>query len=226
MVTISTTMAANQAAQFQMIMQHQQQQRMMYGGGYPSYPPTWNQNNWNLNNAVVGHHGFLGLEATRGFAVDLNGDGRYNRGQDGVLAMDLNRDGRVDRREIEESRKLINSVGGNFDLNGDGRVSLCERFQGRGYQNRAREMGLDADGDGRISSWEFAQSGGRVLKDHNRDGNFQPWEQHSPFNFPTPGFGRGRLNGIDPFWGTTNTTQTGWGWGPPVPPWGPRPYGY
>lgn len=219
------TQFANQAAQMQMYAYQQQQMQMLQGGCFPQQnqwgPPqnTWNQNNYNLTNAAVGSHGFLNSQTTNGFALDTNGSGRYEAGQDGVLAMDLNRDGRISPQEIEKSRNLLNAFNGNFDINGDGRTTPCEQMQGRGMQGRARQM-LDPTGDGRISAGEFANAGGRVLVDQNRDGKFQPWENSSPFNFPQPGFGRGRLNGIDPFWGSSNITRSQPNWGPPVPPWG------
>lgn len=186
----------------------------------PPQPWNWNQGHENLENATVGRHGFLGLNRTKGYGVDLNGDGRYTPGRDGVLAMDLNRDGRITPDEIEASRARLKAMGGNYDLNGDGRVTICERLQGSQYQREMQRY--DTDGDGRLSGSEFARAGGRVLIDHNRDGRFQPWEQHSPFGFPTGGFGQGRINYIDPFCGHTSVNHQPWGGNP----WGPRPWGF
>jgi hypothetical protein len=199
-----------------------------YGGCYPQPPQcpgpwgrpapwNWNQGHGNLPNAQVGHHGFLGLGNTQGFALDTNNDGRYTRGRDGVLAMDLNRDGRVTPDEIQGSRQRLNALGGNFDLNGDGRTTICERAKGASYQREMRRY--DCDGDGRLNGAEFARAGGRVLVDRNRDGHFQMGEQHSPFNFPTGGFGRGSLNYVDPFRGHSSVNHQGNPWGPC--PWGP-----
>jgi len=178
-------------------------------------PRNWNQNTGNLSNANVGNHGFLGLNNTKGFGLDTNNDGRYTRGRDGVLAMDLNRDGRVTPDEIQGSRARLNAMGGNFDINGDGRTTVCERAQGASYQREMQRY--DSNGDGRLSGGEFANAGGRVLVDSNRDGKFQSWEQNSPFNFPTGGFGHGRLNYVDPFSGGSSVTQSG--------PWGHSPWG-
>lgn len=211
--------SANQAALFQMQMHDMQMRQRMYNGcgcGPSPWPPGpfgpyggYNSGHGNLPYAHVGNHGFFGLQPTQGYGLDLNNNGRYDRGQDGVLAFDLNRDGRVTPDEIEQSRQRLNSFGGNYDQNGDGHVSFCERLSGRRQQ---REMqGLDLDGDGRLSAYELARGGGRVLVDGNRDGRFQPWEQHSPFNFPTPGFGRGSINQVDPFWGGTSVHNHGWG---------------
>ncbi|MFN8610548.1 MAG: EF-hand domain-containing protein [Vulcanimicrobiota bacterium] len=184
-------------------------------------PWGWNENRGNLENATVGRHGFLGLERTRGYAVDLNGDGRYTPGRDAVLAMDLNRDGRVTPDEIEKSREMLQAMGGNFDFNHDGQVTICERLKGEAYQRQMRQY--DSNGDGRLDAGEFARAGGRVLVDSNRDGRFQDWEQHSPFNFPTGGFGRGSLNYIDPFFGRTSFNERSPWCGSPWGPWGQNP---
>lgn len=185
------------------------------------WPGPWgrNQNYENLENANVGRHGFLGLEGTNGYALDRNRDGRYTPGRDAVLAMDLNRDGRVTPEEIEQSRERLQAMGGNYDFNKDGQTSICERLKGQGYQREMQRY--DTNGDGRLDAGEFARAGGRVLVDSNRDGRFQDHEQHSPFNFPTGGFGRGRINYIDPFCGNTSVNERS-PWSPS--PWGPSPW--
>ena len=183
-------------------------------------PWGWNQERDNLENATVGRHGFLGLERTKGYAVDMNRDGRYTPGRDAVLAMDLNRDGRITPDEIEKSREKLQAMGGNYDFNHDGQVSICERMKGQGYQREMQRY--DTDGDGRLDAGEFARAGGRVLVDSNRDGKFQDWEQHSPFNFPTGGFGRGRINYIDPFCGGGTSVSERSPWSPS--PWNPGPW--
>ena len=76
-----------------------------------------------LDGAVVGHRpGFFGCRPVRGYGLDLNNNGRYDRGQDGVLAFDFNRDGRLDKKELTKSREMLRAFGGNCDLNGDGNV--------------------------------------------------------------------------------------------------------
>ena len=110
-------------------------------------------------------------------------------------------------------------MGGNYDFNKDGNTTICERAKGQSYQ---REMSrYDTNHDGSLNGGEFARAGGRVLVDSNRDGKFQQWEQHSPFNFPTGGFGRGSLNYVDPFCNTNNINHQAGPWGPS--PWGPGP---
>ena len=207
----------NQQAMDQQILINQMRRAQFAQGGCqgpgfpPQQPPYWQQGHGNLPYAQVQNGGFLGLQNQGGYATDLNNNGRYDAGQDAVLAMDLNRDGRVDRNEIEGSRRRLMSMGGNYDFNGDGNVGLFERMQGGAYSREMRSR--DQDGDGRLSQWEFAQAGGRVLKDQNRDGNFQPWEQHSPYNFPTPGFGRGSVGTIDPYQNFTGVNHRGNVWG-------------
>lgn len=205
---------ANQAAMFQMMAADQQNRlaAMRCGCGPSPWGPGpfgphggYNTGHGNLPHANVGHHGFF--QRTEGYGLDLNNNGRYDRGQDGVLAFDLNRDGRITPQEIEGSRERLMSMGGNFDHDGNGNVSICERMKGQGQQREMR--GKDLDGDGRLSAWEIQAGGGRVLMDHNRDGRFQPWEQHSPFNFPTPGFGRGGLNVVDPFFNGSSVHHHG-----------------
>jgi len=206
-----------QAMDQQMLINQMRRAQFAQGGcqgpGFfpPQQPPYWQQGHGNLPYAQVQNGGFLGLQNQGGYATDLNNNGRYDAGQDAVLAMDLNRDGRVDRNEIEGSRRRLMSMGGNFDFNGDGKVGLFERMQGGTMSREMRSR--DQDGDGRLSQWEFAQAGGRVMTDQNRDGNFQPWEQHSPFNFPTPGFGRGSVGTIDPFQNFTGVNHRGNVWG-------------
>ena len=185
----------------------------------PCYPPQRGQNelNWNLPNATVGQHGFLGLQDTKGFALDLNGSGRYERGRDGVLAFDINRDGRTTPQEIEQSRNMLNSFGGNYDKNGDGRVTPCERAQGRATQDRVSQQ-YDLNHNGVLENFELARGGAHVLVDSNRDGKTQNWEQHSVYNFPVPGQGRGRLDFVDPYAGVNGVNvQQPWFYGP-------RPY--
>lgn len=204
--------AANAAVIAQMALQ-QQQQGYWGGCGCPQPVPI-NTGHGNLPDATVGSQPgcwFFPRE-TRGYGLDLNNNGRYDAGQDGVLAFDLNRDGRITNEEIEASRDRLKAFGGNYDFNNDGQVSFCERIKGQGL--RQQMQGMDQDGDGRLSGWELQQGGGRVLVDRNRDGQFQPWESYSPNNFPTPGFGRGRINFVDPSWNYTSVNH-GWGWARP-----------
>lgn len=193
-----------------------------YGGGCGCQPPgggyNYQQGHGNLPYARVGDPNFFGFGGQQGYAVDLNNNGRYDRGRDGVLAMDLNRDGNVSKEEIEGSRRRLMSMGGNYDFNGDGNVGLFERLQGGSLRREMQQY--DQNRDGQLQPWEFSRAGGRTLVDGNHDGKFQPWEQHSPYNFPTPGFGRGSVGNINPYWGSTTVNHQPGGYGGGVP-WNP-----
>lgn len=177
--------------------------------GFYSYPTGQG----NIADANVGQTGFWPFsQSTEGYALDLNHNGQYDRGTDGVIGFDLNHDGRVDNKEVEASNKRLKAFGGNYDLNADGHVTPCEKFQGKQYQNEMK--GMDFNHDGRLSAQELSAGGGRVLIDHDRNGQFSPWEQYSPYAYPTPGFGVGSIGYVDPQAGYTQGWNSGWGWGP------------
>lgn len=180
--------------------------RSPWGPRCPRNHPTWHQN---LPDSPVGQHGWWCPHTTQGYGIDLNGNGRYDRGQDGVLAFDLDHDGRIEDREIQESNQRLKAFGGNYDLNDDGKVTFCERMKAERY---AQEMQhLDANQDGALDANELARGGGSICIDQNRDGHVQPWEQHSPYSFPTPGFGRGSIGYVDPRCNDTRVDHWGRG---------------
>lgn len=189
---------ANIMAQQQLL--NNQYWAMQQGGqmaGYAPRPyagPSWSQG---LPDSPVGQqNGLFFPQQNRGYGIDLNHSGGYERGRDGVVAFDLNHDGKIDDKEIQDSNERLKAFGGNFDLNGNGKVTLCERIKGGQYQ---REMqGKDLNHDGKLDANELAQAGGRICIDRNRDGHTDPSEQYSPFNFPTGGFGRGSIGYVDP----------------------------
>ena len=189
------------------------QNRGCWGGGWrpsPVYRPV-NSNHGNLDGAVVGrrHWFWGGGSPVRGYGVDLNNNGRYDRGQDGVLAFDFNRDGKLGRKEVTRSREMLRAFGGCDDINGNGKVSFSEKNKARKY--RARMQRMDLNRDGKLSTHELARGGARVGVDHNRNGKFGRHETYSPYNIPTPGFGRGRLNFVDPSRGYSQVNH-GWAW--------------
>ena len=152
-----------------------------------------------------------------GYVLDLNRNGRYDRGRDGVLAFDMNRDGRIDRNDINSTNNMMKAATGNYDLNGDGRTTLSERIQGR--RLRGAYARLDRNRDGRLSSHEIAAGGGQVWIDHSRGGGVSRNELYSPFNLPNSrGFGPSqRLDYVDPFSRHSHTSNNnyfyGGGWG-------------
>lgn len=202
---------ANIMAQMQ-IMNNQYQQMQQ---GFPQHHccppqhfphPSWSQG---LPDASVGQRpGFFGPQETKGYGVDLNHNGRYDRGRDGVLAFDLNHDGKIDDKEVQGSNERLKAFGGNYDLNGDGKTTMCERIKGGGYQREMQRK--DANHDGVLDGNEIAQGGGRVLIDHNRDGHTDASEQYNPNFFPTRGgHGRGSIDYVDPRNNSVQTTNWG-----------------
>ena len=147
----------------------------------------------------------------RGYGIDLNGDGRFDQKQDGILSFDFNRDGNMDDREIETSNRMLKAFGGNFDANGDGRVGWGEFFEGvRNYQYMSQ---MDRDRDGVLSQWELKQGGAKVWIDKNGDGRVNrktvffglpetnDGELHQLFDLPGGPSGRLSLNFLDPYRG-------------------------
>jgi len=190
-----------------------------YGGCQPwgphgavPYQQNYNSYHQNMPDTTTGaKEGWLFQRDVPGYGVDLNNNGRYDRGQDAVIGFDLDHNGRVDKNEVKESNERMKAFGGNYDLNGDGNVNFCERIKGQRYQREMQQK--DTNHDGRLDANELSNAGGRVMVDHNRDGNFQPNEQYSPYNFPTPGFGQGSINYVDPRGGghsSVNNTRYGW----------------
>lgn len=165
----------------------------------------WNRNPFKPNN---------------GFAIDLNNNGRYDRGRDGVLVFDTNRDGKYDQRDVSSTNDMMNAARGNYDFNGDGRVSCCERR--RGAFLRHRYSRLDRNRDGRLSTHEIAAGGGKVWVDKSRGGGISRNELHSPYNIPGKWYegGSRRLDHVGP-WGSRTSRNRNW-WRPPFP--GIRPF--
>lgn len=168
-----------------------------------------------LFGALVGNNNRNGAQ---GYGVDLNGNGRYDRGQDGILAFDYNRDGKVDNKEIGRSREMMRALSGTDDVNGDGKVGCFEKMKAKSLRNQARKMGLRQGRDGSINKYSLARAGGRVLIDQNGDGRFTGCEArgYSPFALPTRGFGPSQLDFVNPRYGYSGTSGTGFlGYAPP-----------
>ena len=184
----------------------------------PWNPGPWNPGPWrprpgtrqtqNLPDTNVGWrpHGCWGGHNVKGYGLDLDGDGRFTRGKDGVLAFDFDHDGKLSDAELERSNNMLKAYGGDYDTNGDGKVSWIERLVGQ--RNAADVRRMDKDGDGRLSSWELDQAGGQVWVDRDRDGRVDRGENHSVYDLPG-GWGGRRLNFVDPH---CNTSQTSPNW--------------
>lgn len=173
--------------------------------------PEFPHRSWgaNLPDSPVGERqGLFTSHQVEGYGVDMNRNGSYDRGRDGVLAFDLNHDGQIDDKEVQGSNERLKAFGGNYDLNGDGKVNLCERIKASQYQQQMQ--GMDANRDGKFSTSEISNNGGRVCIDRNRDGQFDAQtEQYSPYSFPTAGGRRSEIGYVDPH---SNYTQINhWG---------------
>jgi hypothetical protein len=195
-----------------------------YPGGMQMFPPqymqpwgsypTWNQN---MPDSAVGKDGALWWKHdVKGYGVDLNRDGQYQRGVDGVLGFDKNHDGKLSKKEIEETNQKMKAFGGNYDLNGDGKVGFFERIKAKGYESQMKK--LDLNHDGKFSADELDRAGAKMGVDRNQDGKFDSGETHSVYNFPTQGgWGRGSIGYTDP---RNNYTQIN-----NQTPWYPPMYG-
>lgn len=98
----------------------------------------------------------------RGFGIDYNHDHKFDPKQDGYLTFDMDGDGKYTRSDIEGSRNLLKSYSGDFDLNGDGRVSMKEKLFGTQLQARVKAM--DKDGNGQLSNAELRAAGARFAR--------------------------------------------------------------
>jgi hypothetical protein len=189
-----------------------------WGGWYP-------QGSWNMNlpDAQVGGNDLFRCpwfnNSTRGYGLDLDFNGSYDRGTDGVLSFDFNNDGRLDKNEIQKSNNMLKAMGGDYDLNGDGKVGWSERM--RGEQLRQQGQKFDTNHDGILDAGELNRAGAKVGVDKNKDGRFSADETHSIYNFPTPWFGRGSLDYVVPGYNMSHVSYNN-PWSPPCP-WPPTP---
>ena len=135
-----------------------------------------------LDDAVIGMGSSrrgCGAWLQRGTVIDFDGDGKYTKGKDGVLAFDFNGDGEYSDKEISKSRDVYKAVQGNYDFDGDGCVSKKERLQGRCYSR------IDRDGDGELNSRELKAARGGVWVDRDKDGKRDCGEVRQNYNLDT-----------------------------------------
>lgn len=101
-------------------------------------------------------------QTRKGFGIDLNNDGRYNKETDGLLAFDLDGDGKYTSTDVETTQQYLRAMAGEEDLNGDGQVSFKERSDAH---NMMKHFGsADLDQDGVLQGWEIAELGGMVVR--------------------------------------------------------------
>ncbi|MFA5507117.1 MAG: hypothetical protein WC314_16000 [Vulcanimicrobiota bacterium] len=145
-----------------------------------------------------------------GYAIDLNNNGKYDRGRDGVLVFDHNRDGKFDQSDVSRTNDMMKAAGGDFDFNNDGKVSMAERLQGQMLKEQFKK--LDRNGDGRLDTREIQAGGGRVWVDKDRNGDIGCGELHSPYRIPGGLCERNgrRLDHVDPRWGSKTSSNNPW----------------
>lgn len=101
-------------------------------------------------------------ETRTGFGIDLDGDGKYTNGSDGLLAFDMDGDGKYTSADVENTQKYLKALAGEEDLDGDGHVSFQEK---KDAYNFLQQFGsADLDQDGVLSGWEISELGGMVVK--------------------------------------------------------------
>lgn len=172
-------------------------------------------------NCWRGNHFHPRSEQTKGYALDLNKNGRYDRGQDAVLVFDMNRDGKYDQNDISNTNKMMKAASGDYDMNGDGHVSRSEKIQGAILRQRYNQM--DRNRDGKLSTEEMKAGGGKAWVDSSQGGGIGKNELHSVDNIPSRFIGgtTQRIDYVDPYrdtngtsnnqpWWPTSTRATGW----------------
>ena len=202
--------------QMQMMQQRNAMRNRMLGNQNSFWHPPHRGTDFhrNLPDQRVGgpwwNNGPFQPRGSRGFVIDQNHNGRYDRGRDGVLVFDMNRDGKYDHRDVNNTNTMMKAASGNFDLNGDGRVTGIERAIGRNYQNRFRQM--DRNRDGKLDTWEMSSNGGKVWVDKSRGGGIGRNELHSPWNIPGrhPFEGSRRLDSVSPWFGSRTSSNAWW----------------
>jgi hypothetical protein len=153
----------------------------------------------NLPGNVVGETRTPGLNAgtqqLRGYAVDLNDNGRYDRGQDAVVGLDLNYDGKLDASEIARTNAILTSPSDDADTNHDGKVSDKEKVDNFNFREQYKR--IDRDGDGKVSNFELNAAGAKAWVDRDGDGTIDKDETQS-INKIRAADKESRISEIDP----------------------------
>lgn len=139
-----------------------------------------------------------GPQWIQGLGVDLNGDGRFEHGKDGQLALDIDGDGKYTRSDIQDTLDMLRLFSGaGADVQGPG--GFNQPHQAKLLLLQARGKQADLNQDGVLSHWELARMGGKVLVNDGKDAEkfearalpgtepvFQPRPQYptQPLSYP------------------------------------------
>lgn len=161
---------ANQAAILQQQVADQRKAQSIFQQiGYVPQGGQVNQHG-NVNKAVnlggVTTFASTGPAWAKGLGVDLNGDGKFNAGKDGQLALDLDGNGIYDKNDIKDTLTMLQLFSGKTEgttggFSGFGGFNQAD--QAKLVLLKARGKQADLNGDGVLSGWELHKMGAKVL---------------------------------------------------------------
>lgn len=91
--------------------------------------------------------------------IDLDGNGKYKKGNDGILIFDFGNDG-VSEDDIAKSKKIMNYLN-----------------DGEGGEIPSELKSMDKNSDGKLDENELKQGHAQVWTDRNKDGNYDRGER-------------------------------------------------
>jgi hypothetical protein len=160
---------ANQVAILQQQVADQRKAQSIFQqiGHIPQGGPVNQHGNVNQSVNLGGAKTFAsaGPEWAKGLGVDLNGDGKLNKGTDGRLALDLDGNGIYDENDVKDTLRMLEIFSGKSE-----QTSNTKGFGGFNQADQAKELLLQARGkqadlnqDGVLSGWELNKMGAKVL---------------------------------------------------------------
>lgn len=130
----------------------------------------------NLNDAKI-------FNSFRGLGVDLNGNGKFDVGTDGHLALDLDGNGVYDQNDVRDTATMLKLFSGQ-DTKKAGGLSGFGGFnqasQAKMMMLKARGKQADLNKDGVLSSWELAKMGGKLIVDANKKAGTKSYVRELP----------------------------------------------
>ena len=142
-----------------------------------------------------------------GFGVDLDGNGRFEQGKDGILAFDFDGNGSLSQQEIDRSRRVLKTFGDpNFGQQQIGDLSAEQ------VEDGILRAHLDRNGDNKLDRAELKAARAKLWVDRDGDGLGDNGELFNSENFRDR-FGRLReLVEVD----GTGVTSASKEFGPPI----------